>query len=237
MKDIMILVPTYDEAGNIEAIIKRIFECLPEARVLVIDDNSPDGTAAIVRRLMQDNPRIKLLSRTGKEGLGKAYLHGFGEALRDLSVEFVITMDADFSHDPSYIPAMLEAAQDADLVIASRYCRGGGTEGWSLWRRLLSRFASRYCRLITDMPVTDATAGFMLIRSAMLRKAGIESLGLSGYAFLMEFKYRLWKSGARIAEVPIIFKERREGESKISSHIILEGIIAPWNMRFYRHDL
>lgn len=227
-----ILLPTYNEAGNIEAITKRIFECAPECRVLVIDDNSPDGTGNIVKNLMRSEARLALLSRPGKEGLRKAYQQGFGEVLKDPSAEFLITMDADFSHDPAYLPAMLKAAETADVVIASRYCRGGGIEGWNRRRRLLSAFANRYCRTITGMPVTDSTAGFMLMRASALRKADFTALRLTGYAFLIELKYRLWKSGARIVEVPIVFKERREGESKISKRIVLEGIVAPWRLRF-----
>ena len=227
-----ILIPTYNESGNIEPLIGRIFEFMPDASILVIDDNSPDGTGIIVEKVARTDPRVRLLSRTKKEGLGKAYLAGFTEVLQDPSIDFLIMMDADFSHDPSYIPVMLRATANADVVIGSRYCRGGGTKGWAAWRRFLSGFANRYCRLITGMPINDATAGFNLIRADILRDADTVQLNLSGYAFQMELKYLLWKHKARFAEVPITFYERREGESKISNHIILEGIIAPWKMRF-----
>jgi len=227
-----IILPTYNESGNIAGIINRIFQFVPEAKVLVVDDNSPDKTADIVKGMMQNEPRLQLLQRKGKEGLGKAYQHAFSEVLKDQSVQLVMMMDADFSHDPVYIPAMIDAIHNADVVIGSRYCRGGKTEGWKPWRVFLSAFANRYCRVISGMPINDATAGFNLIRADILRSANVASLGFSGYAFIMELKYALWRHGARFVEVPIIFRERREGESKISSHIIREGIIAPWNMRF-----
>jgi dolichol-phosphate mannosyltransferase len=232
MSHVAVLLPTYNEAGNIEAIISRILASVPGARILVIDDSSPDGTGAIVKRLMQAQPRVSLVSRARKEGLGKAYLHGFKEVLADPAIEFLITMDADFSHDPAYLPAMLDAAVDADLVVATRYASGGRTEGWSLWRRMLSSFANRYCALITGMPITDATGGFYVVRADALRGIDRASIASSGYAFQIELKYRLWKREARIAEVPIVFKERREGESKISSHVIAEGVTTPWMLRF-----
>ncbi|HUO56408.1 MAG TPA: polyprenol monophosphomannose synthase [Candidatus Paceibacterota bacterium] len=227
-----ILIPTYNEAGNIESLLERISEYVPDANILVIDDNSPDGTGAIVAKIAERNPRVHLLARERKEGLGRAYMNGFTEVLKDPSVEMVVIMDADFSHDPSYIPEMIRAASRADVVIASRYCKGGALEGWTTWRRWLSRFANGYCRAITGLPVHDTTAGFILIKTALLRKAGITHFDASGYAFLMELKYRLWRDGAQIAEVPITFKERREGISKISSNIIFEGVMAPWKLRF-----
>ena len=227
-----ILIPTYNEAGNIDPLVRRVFEFVPDAHVVVIDDNSPDKTADVVRKMTDADPRVSLLFRVRKEGLGKAYLQGFAEALKDSSNDLIIMMDADFSHDPSYIPEMRRAAIQADVVIGSRYCRGGGTQGWKAWRKFLSGFANRYCRAITGMPIHDATAGFILIRADALRKANIATFDASGYAFLMELKYRLWRSDARFAEVPIIFKERREGISKMSKRIILEGVVAPWKLRF-----
>ncbi len=234
MNSLTVILPTYNESGNIATIIERIFQHVPEAQVLVVDDNSPDGTASIVEKIMQSEPRLRLLKRAGKEGLGKAYLHAFSEVLKDQSVQRILMMDADLSHDPSYIQAMIRANTDADVVIGSRYCAGGGTQGWKPWRKLLSGFANRYCRTITGMPIYDATAGFILIKVDALRSADISSFDASGYAFLMELKYRLWRRGAHFAEVPIIFVERREGQSKISKHIILEGVLAPWKMRLRR---
>ena len=231
MNDTLILLPTYNESDNIEPLIQKIFGVLPDARVLVVDDSSPDGTADIVRRMMKGDTRINLLQRARKEGLGRAYQAAFLEGLKDPSNKIFIMMDADFSHDPVYIPEMIRMAESADIVIGSRYCSGGSTEGWTLWRRVLSAGANKYCRLVSGMPIADATAGFVLIKADILRSANISSLGFSGYAFIMELKHHLWQRGARLAEVPILFKERREGESKISNHIILEGVLAPWKMR------
>ena len=228
----MVIIPTYNEAQNIAPIIARVHESVPDVRVLVVDDNSPDGTADIVRSLMTMDPRVTLLSRKGKEGLGKAYLNAFEEVLKDSTVEWIQTMDADFSHDPEYLPGLFMASKNADVVIGSRYIRGGGMVELTLWRRALSRFASYYCHLITGMPINDCTAGFILIRANFLRKLCLTDFDSSGFAFLMELKYKLWKQGARIKELPINFGNRGEGKSKLSKHIIVEGIAAPWNMRF-----
>lgn len=229
---LLILLPTYNEAGNVPSIISAIRAAVPQARILVVDDNSPDGTADVVRGLAQHHPQLRLLMRQGKEGLGKAYLHAFAEALQEKGIEAVLMMDADHSHDPAYIRPMLKRLDSADVVTGSRYVRGGGTEGWERWRMLLSRFGNRYCGLVTGMPIADATAGFNMLRTDMLRRIDLGALDSSGYAFQMELKYLLWKAGARHAEVPIIFKKRREGESKLSNHIIAEGLLAPWKMRF-----
>ena len=230
----VILIPTYNERENVLALISRITDFMPDASVLVIDDNSPDGTGAAIRTLMAANSRVNLLSRPKKEGLGRAYLDAFRTVLRDNKVEWVVMMDADHSHDPQYLPAMRAVVDSSDIVIGSRYIRGGGTLGWELWRKLLSRYANVYCRIITGMPVADATAGFNMLRASFLRAVPLEKLSSSGYAFQIELKYLLHRHHARFAEVPIIFKERREGESKISRHIISEGLIAPWKMRFRR---
>ncbi|NBV76664.1 polyprenol monophosphomannose synthase [bacterium] len=227
-----VLIPTYNEAGNIADFLSELSRVAPDAKLLVVDDNSPDGTGTIVKGLALKNPQIELLHREKKEGLGKAYLHAFTEVLRDARTESVLMMDADFSHDPEYISQMREALTDADVVIGSRYCAGGATEGWERWRKALSKYGNLYAGLITQMPVRDMTAGFCLIRASLLRKLDLKRLGSSGYAFQIELKYRLFQAGARIREVPIHFKNRREGESKISRHIIREGIIAPWLLRF-----
>lgn len=227
----LIILPTYNERGNIISITEKIFHVLPTVRILVVDDNSPDGTAEVVRSLAEKNPNIELLSRQGKEGLGKAYLSAFRHVLDRADIDFIVTMDADHSHDPVYLPAMLEAAKENDVVVGSRYCKGGGTEGWELWRVILSRFGNLYARSVTRTPVGDMTAGFIVVRTSFLRTVPLERIELAGYAFLMELKYLLWRLGARMAEVPIVFKNRREGESKITNHIIREGLIAPWRLR------
>jgi dolichol-phosphate mannosyltransferase len=227
----VIILPTYNERDNVVALIRELFELMPDLSVLVVDDNSPDGTAAAVVEVTKTFPRTNLLVRQKKEGLGRAYLEAFSTVLQSPHVEWLIMMDADHSHDPQYLPRMREAAEGADVIIGSRYVVGGDTVGWELWRTLLSRYANLYCRFVTGMPVRDATAGFTMLRAGLLRRVPFSLLSSSGYAFQMELKHFLWRHGARFAEVPIIFKERREGESKISGHIIGEGIIAPWKMR------
>lgn len=233
MKNV-IIVPTYNEKENIKLLIKEIFKYAPDVNILVVDDNSPDGTANEVKNIMIEYKNVSLLSRVGKEGLGKAYLNAFNELRKDSNVEYVGMMDADFSHDPKYLPKMFEVIPNYDVIVGSRYIGGkeSGTEGWELWRRVLSKMGNFYCRIITGMSVRDSTAGFMLIRKKFLDQININDFDVSGYAFMMELKYILWKKGARFKEVPIIFKNRRQGESKLSSHIIAEGIIAPWKMRF-----
>lgn len=232
MQKTVIIIPTYNEARNITPIIARVREFEPTIDVLVVDDNSPDGTADIVRSLMMRDPHIKLLNRKGKEGLGKAYLNAFAEVLKDPTVEWIQMLDADFSHDPKYLPAMFAAADHADMAIGSRYVAGGGTVGWVLWKRLLSRFANRYCRIITGMPINDCTAGFILMRTSFMREAHLQDIRARGHAFMMELKYRLWKHGARIIEVPVVLEDRLHGKSKMSRGVIGEAVLAPWKMRF-----
>lgn len=227
----IIVVPTYNERKNIVELLPLIFKYNPDANVMVVDDNSPDGTAQAVKDMMAKYPNIRLLERKGKEGLGKAYIHAFKEILKQNFFDVVVMMDADFSHDPKYLPEMLKLAENADVVIGSRYIDGGGTAGWELWRRLLSKNANRYCRLITRMPVRDCTGGFNVMKTSMMNKIDWDSLDLSGYAFIMELKYSFYRAGARFREYPIIFVNRKEGESKMSSHIIREGVLAPWKIR------
>lgn len=232
MQNRVVIIPTYNEAQNITPIIARVREFEPAVGILVVDDNSPDGTATIVQGLMTSDARIKLLNRKGKEGLGKAYLSAFAEVLKDPTVEWIQMMDADFSHDPKYLPNMFATSEHADVVVGSKYVPGGGTIGWVAWRRWLSRFANRYCRIITGMPVNDCTAGFILMRTSFMRETHLEDINAKGHAFMMELKYRLWKKGARIVEIPILLEDRQHGASKMSRGVILEGVLAPWKMRF-----
>jgi len=229
MKTVVVL-PTFNEKENIARLISEIFKIVPEVFVLVVDDNSPDGTAKIVEGLKEKYPRLSLLLRKKKEGLGKAYLHGFSETLKEKGVERIVMMDADFSHAPAYLPSMLEASKKYDLVIGSRYIKSGGTVGWELWRRLLSRGGNIYCRLVLGMPISDFTTGFSVLNAKLLRRIDLFNMDLSGYAFLIELKYRLWKAGASVKEIPIIFKNRTDGKSKLSGHIIGEGVLGPWKM-------
>lgn len=228
----VVIIPTYNERENIGKIVPEIFALIPEINVLVVDDNSPDQTQMVVRDLQQKFPNLSLLARQGKEGLGKAYLDAFWQVLKDETVDGIVMMDADFSHDPRYLPELLKNSSDFDIVVASRYLRGGETVGWELWRKFLSTFGNLYARIILRMPITDYTGGFNLIKSNALRKVDFSTIDASGYAFQIELKYLLWKMGGRFTEVPIIFKNRLHGESKISGHIIREGIFAPWKMIF-----
>jgi len=230
MKD-QIILPTYNEKENIEKVIAEIYKYRPDISVLVVDDSSPDGTAAAVNQLQGRYPDLKLLLREKKEGLGRAYVHAFQHALKDPEIKNIIMMDADLSHDPKYLKEMIISLENGyEAAVGSRYVKGGGTEGWELWRRVLSRFGNLYSKTITGMPVNDCTSGFIAIKAEQLKKIDLESIGLSGYAFLIKLKYLLWRSGARIKEVPILFKNRQGGESKISSHIISEGALTPWKI-------
>lgn len=227
----VIIIPTYNERENISQLVTEIFNAVPPSvYVMVVDDNSPDGTGDIVESLKKVFPRLSLLRRSGKEGLGKAYLDAFEKVLADRDADSVIMMDADFSHHPRYLKEMLSKKDDYDVIIGSRYISGGGVEGWELWRRVLSFGGNLYCRIITRMPITDCTGGFNLIRTDILRTIDPSGFDASGYAFILELKYFLFKEGARFVEFPIIFKNRTGGESKISNHIIKEGILAPWKM-------
>lgn len=230
MKKDLIIIPTYNEKENISLLVEEIFKDIPSVFIMVVDDNSPDGTGRVVEDLKKRFPNLSLLSRGKKEGLGKAYINAFQRALEDGDIRSVVMMDADFSHDPKYLKEIFKKGEEYDVVIGSRYIKEGGTEGWELWRRILSFGGNLYCRMITRIPIFDCTGGFNLIRTEMLRKIDLSNMDMSGYAFTMELKYGLYKAGARFFEVPIIFKNRAGGESKISSHIISEGVFAPWKM-------
>ncbi len=229
MKDVVI-IPTYNERENIEVLIPEIFAISPDVFVTVVDDNSPDRTADVVKEFIKKYPNLKLLEREKKEGLGKAYIHAFRKTLEDKHVRSVIMMDADLSHSPSVIPHMRKHSADFSVVVGSRYIKGGKIIGWELWRRVLSLFGNFYCRSITRLPINECTGGFNLISADLLRSLDFDSMDSSGYAFIMELKFMLNKAGGKFKETPIIFKNRVGGESKISNHIIKEGILAPWKM-------
>lgn len=229
----VILLPTYNERDNVALIVPEIFAANPELHVLVIDDNSPDGTAEEVQSLMRTYPNLALLSRPAKQGLGEAYKAGMLQVLADRDVEKILTMDADGSHGAEYLPALLRASGTHDLVIGSRYVHGGGIENWEKWRYLLSKWGNLYARTVTGLPVKDLTAGYMCFRTGLLREIDFSRMHASGYAFLMELKYcAVHTLKCSYIEVPIIFKVRRGGESKISGHIVREGLITPWKLRF-----
>jgi dolichol-phosphate mannosyltransferase len=226
----LVCLPTYDEKDNVEPITRAILAASPAFEVLVIDDNSPDGTGRIADRLAAEEPRIHVLHRAGKEGLGKAYLAGFAWAL-ERGYRLVLEMDADFSHDPKHLPAMLAAAAEADLVLGSRYVPGGGTVNWGLGRKLLSRGGSLYARTILGLSVRDLTGGFKCFRREVLEAIDLGSVACTGYAFQIELTYRAVRRGFRVAEVPIVFADRRVGQSKMSKRIVLEALRKVWSIR------
>lgn len=231
---VAVIVPTYNEKENIARLLSEIFIVAPEVSVFVVDDNSPDGTAASVNSLLNKFPGLHLVKRQKKEGLGKAYLFAFKQILTNHDFETIITMDADFSHRPAYLPKIIKLRREFDLVIGSRYVKGGRTSGWELWRRALSYGGNLYCRLILNTPIHDLTSGFLAISADLLRKIDFSRLELSGYAFTIGLKHLLLKHGATCIELPIVFQNRTGGESKISNHIIKEGITSPWKMIFPR---
>ena len=222
----LIIIPTYNERENVNAIIDAILNLDNDFNLLIVDDNSPDGTADIVRGLQNRyQGRLNLESRKGKFGLGTAYIFGFKWALkRDYS--FIFEMDADFSHDPNDLPKLLKACSEdnADLAIGSRYSNGVNVVNWPMSRVLLSYFASKYVRLITRMPIHDTTAGFKCYRRSVLEAIDFHKIRFTGYAFQIEMKFRTWKQGFKLKEVPVIFTDRKLGESKMSSGIIREAV-------------
>lgn len=228
----LVIVPTYNERDNIERIIGLVLEQDERLDVLVVDDGSPDGTGAIVHRVAAANPRVFLLERGSKLGLGTAYLAGFNWALeRDYDVAF--EMDADFSHDPRHIPEFLRAIQDSDLVLGSRYQEGRVTVvNWPIARLVLSYAANIYARTVTRLPVFDATGGFKCFRRRALEVVDLSRVHSNGYAFQIELTYRIWRRGLRIREIPIVFHDRTLGESKMSKRIVREAILMVWRLRW-----
>lgn len=229
----LVVIPTYNEAENIPRLIPDLFSRYPEIAILVVDDASPDGTARRVEKLQSTYPTtLALHKRPRKLGLGSAYREAFQSVFSRPEIEAVVTMDADFSHDPEAIADLLEALAGVEVVIGSRYVPGGAIDRWPLWRRLLSRLANWYARTILRVSIRDLTAGYHAIRTAALRTLSWERIRTDGYGFLIELKWRFIASGARIHEVPIVFTERRRGASKLSRSTIWEAILLPWRLRF-----
>ncbi|MGI9191708.1 MAG: polyprenol monophosphomannose synthase [Chitinophagaceae bacterium] len=230
----IVIIPTFNEIENIEAIIRKVFSLSTGFHVLIVDDNSPDGTAAKVKTLMPEFPNaLHILERPGKAGLGRAYIAGFRWCI-ERKYDYIIEMDADFSHNPLDLPRLYEAcANDGnDIAIGSRYTDGGRVENWPLNRILISYGASVYTRLITWMPVKDCTAGFICYKRAVLEAIDLDSIQFIGYAFQIEMKYKAWKKGFRLKEVPITFIDRKEGQSKMSKGIVKEAVLGVWSLRF-----
>jgi dolichol-phosphate mannosyltransferase len=220
---VWLVIPTYNEAANVEAIVSAALEQLPPARrVLVVDDASPDGTGRIADRLAQGRDDVDVLHRGAKLGLGPAYVAGFGEALAG-GAELIVQMDADFSHDPADLPRLLEAAAEADLVLGSRYAEGGGVTDWGPSRRAISRWGSAYARVALGIGIRDLTGGFKIFRRAVLEAIDLQSLVSLGYAFQVETTFRAIRAGFTVVEVPIIFRDRRVGRSKMTGPIVLEA--------------
>jgi len=235
MPEKLVVIPTFNEKENISSILHAIFELNAGFHVLVIDDNSPDGTAGIVRNLQQTYPGVLFLEeRKGKLGLGTAYIHGFKWAISK-GYNFIFEMDADFSHNPADLVRLYNACkhEGADLAIGSRYVKGGGVVNWPGNRIALSKGASLYTRMITWMPLKDPTAGFMCYKKEVLETINLDRIRFVGYAFQIEMKFAAWKLGFRIKEVPILFEDRKFGDSKMSKGIVKEGILGVLKLRWY----
>ena len=227
----LVVIPTYNEAGNIERMLQKIFSLnLPKLEVLIVDDNSPDGTADLVKLRSRFDPRVHLIQRTGKMGLGTAYVAGFQYALKN-GYDLILEMDADFSHNPEDISRLIQGANDFDLVIGSRYLTGVNVINWPLSRLLLSVFASWYTRMITRMPIYDCTSGFKCFHRRVLEGINLDRILSNGYAFQIELHFKAWRKGFRLGEIPIVFTERLSGHSKMSRQIQYEAALAVWKLK------
>ncbi|MCC6174705.1 MAG: polyprenol monophosphomannose synthase [Chloroflexi bacterium] len=226
----LVIVPTYNERENLARLVPAILAQAEHLHVLIVDDNSPDGTGQIADGLAETEPRVNVLHRAGKRGLGTAYVAGFKWAL-DRGFDYVFEMDADFSHDPADLPRLLAAAMAADVAVGSRWVAGGGTANWSLLRTLISRGGSVYAKLILGVPVNDLTSGFKCFASYVLQSLDLDSIHSNGYAFQVELNYRCHRLGFKIAEVPIMFVDRRVGKSKMSPEIVVEAMGVVWKLR------
>ena len=231
---VLIVVPTYNERDNVDEVVAQFLAPLPGAELLFVDDNSPDGTGARLDELAAANPRVHVMHRPGKLGLGTAYLDGFRWGL-DRGFDFLFEMDADFSHDPSYLPGMLERAKaGADVVVGSRYVDGGGTRNWGRGRKLISRGGSLYARTILGVALRDVTAGFICYRRSALEAIDLAAITSNGYSFQIEMKYRALQAGLTVVETPIVFVDRRIGQSKMSRTIFVEAMTKVWKLRLGR---
>lgn len=231
LERVLVIIPTYNEAKNLPQIVPAILRQDPRIEILVVDDNSPDGTGDLADRMSQAKPRVHVLHRLAKEGLGRAYLAGFRWAL-DNGFQAIFEMDADFSHDPAFLPEFLKAAEEgADLVLGSRYATGVNVINWPISRLLLSLGANLYARIVTGLPLTDSTGGFKCFRREVLEAIALDRVRSNGYAFQIEMSFRAWRKGFRLVEIPIIFHDRVEGQSKMSKRIVREAIWMVWWLR------
>jgi dolichol-phosphate mannosyltransferase len=225
----LVIIPTYNERDNLPQVVDRLMSLPVAVDMLVVDDNSPDGTGQLADQMAEANKRLHVLHRSYKEGLGRAYCAGFEWALAN-PFEFVFEMDGDLSHNPADIPAFLEAAQNADLVLGSRYSNGIRVINWPLNRLMLSLMAAKYVRVITGMPFTDPTGGFKCFRRKTLQALDLENVRSNGYSFQIEMTHKIWRQGLRVVEVPIIFTDRFQGRSKMSSKIVEEALLMVWRL-------
>lgn len=230
MSKALIIIPTYNEAQNAEKIITEVLQQSDIVQVLIVDDNSPDGTAAIVKKMMETNPRIHLLERERKLGLGTAYVAGFKYAIQN-EFDFIFEMDADFSHNPKEIPIMLGKMNECDVLIGSRYIKGVNVVNWPMKRLILSYSANIYTRVVTGMPVHDATAGFKCYKRKVLESINLDGLKSNGYAFQIETNFLAWKKGFKLMEMPIVFVDRRVGVSKMNKKIVYEAAFMVWRLK------
>jgi len=227
----LVIIPTYNEKENIRPLVQAIFAQNLGVEILVVDDSSPDGTGILVQEMQTAEPRLHLLSRLEKEGLGRAYIAGFHWGI-EKSFEAMVEMDADFSHRPEDLVSLVKALADNDFVVGSRYVKNGGTKNWGLMRKIISRGGGLYSRLILGFPLNDWTGGFNAWKKETLQKIHIESVRSNGYSFQIELKYTVLKSGCRGLEVPILFEDRRVGKSKMSSRIVFEALYRVWMLKF-----
>jgi dolichol-phosphate mannosyltransferase len=227
----LIIIPTYNELENLRPLLQDIFANAPQTDVLIVDDNSPDGTGKLADEISAEDTRVHVMHRTGKLGLGTAYIAGFKYAIAQ-GYDAAFEMDADFSHDPKYLPDFLKAIEHADLVIGSRYVPGGSTPNWKLLRRIISGGGNIYTRLVLGVPVHDCTAGYRCYRREVLENIDLDNVQAQGYAFQVEMAYRVYKKGYRIVETPIVFMDRRVGTSKMSGNIFVEGFVSVLRLRF-----
>ncbi len=231
MSRTLVIVPTYNERDNLPPLTARLLALPVPVDLLVVDDNSPDGTGKVADELASGHPQFHVLHRAEKDGLGRAYCAGFAWAL-ERDYEFVFEMDGDVSHNPDDIPKFLEAAKDADLVLGSRYCNGIRVMNWPLKRLMLSKGAANYVRIVTGMPFTDPTGGYKCFRRRALQAIDLQNIRSNGYSFQIEMTHKLWRQGMRIVEVPIIFTDRLQGSSKMSGRIVWEAIWMVWRLWF-----
>jgi dolichol-phosphate mannosyltransferase len=231
MEKTLVVTPTYNEADNIEKFIGQVLAQHPSVEMLIVDDNSPDGTAAIVEKMMEREPRIHILKRPGKMGLGTAYVDGFRYAIAR-GYDYIFEMDADFSHNPEEVPKFLAKAKECDLVIGSRYTNGVRVVNWPIRRLILSYSANVYTRIITGMPLKDATGGFKCFRRRVLEAIDLDRVHSNGYAFQIEMNFKAYSKGFKLCELPIIFADRTSGQSKMSKKIVYEAVFMVWKLKF-----